>query len=74
MKKNTSRSDSRFSKAQTIEQILDHLSGYRNSRPVRIGNQAAQQVQLDVYGEVLSALHFAWKIDKYDPTEIWPHI
>ncbi|MBV6622559.1 MAG: glycoside hydrolase family 15 protein [Rivularia sp. (in: Bacteria)] len=59
---------------QLNEQNLDYWSGYRNSQPVRIGNAAAQQVQLDVYGEVLSALHFAWKAKKYDPTEIWTHI
>lgn len=59
---------------QTKELILGHLGGYRHSPPVRIGNQAAQQVQLDVYGEVLSAIHFAWKADKYDPTELWPRI
>lgn len=55
------------------EQILDHLSGYRNSRPVRIGNGAADQLQLDVYGEVLDALHFAWKAGQYDPGEVWMH-
>jgi GH15 family glucan-1,4-alpha-glucosidase len=40
------------------EQTLDHLNGYRRSRPVRIGNAAASQIQLDVYGEVLDAAYF----------------
>jgi len=62
------------SKGQIVEQTLNHLRGYRNSQPVRIGNGAVQQVQLDVYGEVLSALHFAWKVGKYDPSEIWEQI
>jgi GH15 family glucan-1,4-alpha-glucosidase len=35
---------------------LEWLSGYERSRPVRIGNQASEQLQLDVYGEVLDAL------------------
>jgi GH15 family glucan-1,4-alpha-glucosidase len=38
---------------------LEWLSGYEGSRPVRIGNQASQQFQLDVYGEVLDALYQA---------------
>ncbi|MFJ7279764.1 glycoside hydrolase family 15 protein [Kitasatospora sp. NPDC098663] len=43
----------------TDEEILDHLPGYENSRPVRIGNAAAGQVQLDVYGELADALLLA---------------
>ncbi|HUY65070.1 MAG TPA: glycoside hydrolase family 15 protein, partial [Acidimicrobiales bacterium] len=38
---------------------VDWLPGYEQSRPVRIGNAAAGQFQLDVYGEVMSALHEA---------------
>ncbi|WP_336082215.1 glycoside hydrolase family 15 protein [Nocardia sp. SSK8] len=38
------------------EEILDHLSGYRGSAPVRLGNGAADQIQLDIYGEAADAL------------------
>ena len=37
------------------ERTLDHLSGWRNSKPVHVGNDAWDQVQLDVLGEVLDA-------------------
>ena len=36
---------------------LDWLPGYEGSRPVRVGNAASGQFQLDVYGEVLSCLY-----------------
>jgi len=39
------------------ERTLDHLRGWRDSAPVRVGNGAWKQVQLDVYGELLNSLH-----------------
>ncbi|PYF99104.1 Glucoamylase (glucan-1,4-alpha-glucosidase), GH15 family [Georgenia satyanarayanai] len=42
---------------QLTELELDHLAGYEESRPVRIGNGAADQYQADVVGEVMIALH-----------------
>ena len=41
------------------EHTLDHLSGYEGSTPVRVGNAAASQLQVDVIGEVMVALHAA---------------
>ncbi|WP_219414643.1 glycoside hydrolase family 15 protein [Pseudonocardia nigra] len=42
-----------------LEYTLDGLSGYEGSAPVRVGNAAADQYQLDVWGEVLDGLHLA---------------
>jgi GH15 family glucan-1,4-alpha-glucosidase len=41
------------------ETILTHWEGYRRSSPVRIGNGASDQLQLDIYGEALDALYYA---------------
>jgi len=45
--------------ADLTEESLDHFEGWRGSRPVRIGNGAADQLQLDIYGEALDALAHA---------------
>ena len=44
-------------RAELTEEILEHLEGYRGSAPVRIGNGAAEQLQLDIYGELVDSVY-----------------
>ncbi|WP_435076733.1 glycoside hydrolase family 15 protein [Halococcus sp. AFM35] len=53
------------------EQELDHLEGYRNSSPVRIGNGAADQLQLGIYGELVLAIHQLSWTDREIADEDW---
>ncbi|TVR65194.1 MAG: DUF547 domain-containing protein [Candidatus Competibacteraceae bacterium] len=54
------------------EETLDHLDGYKGSRPVRAGNGAAHQRQLDIYGEIMdAALKLADYVGKID-NQLWP--
>src|SRR5436190_586829 len=44
-------------RSDLAEEELTHLEGYMGSRPVRIGNDAAQQLQLDIYGELIDSVY-----------------
>ncbi len=53
------------------ERDLDWLPGYQGSSPVRIGNGAFRQLQLDVFGEVMDALHLARERGLQDNARSW---
>ena len=56
------------------EKILKHLSGYKNSKPVRIGNAAYIQKQNDIYGILVDAIHFQiekFKDISYKHEQLW---
>lgn len=57
-----------------FEKELDHLEGYRKSKPVRIGNGAYDQIQLDIYGELLDAVYLYDKHVESISYDFWKDI
>jgi len=55
-------------RGELTEAELPHLRGYRGSAPVRIGQAAQEQLQLDIYGELMDALYLS---DKYGEQVSW---
>lgn len=61
-------------RADLTETSLEHLEGYRGSRPVRIGNGAFDQLQMDIYGELLDSVYLFNKYGTQVSFEFWEHL
>ncbi|HTL48415.1 MAG TPA: glycoside hydrolase family 15 protein, partial [Verrucomicrobiae bacterium] len=53
------------------EVTLDHLEGYRGSRPVRTGNSAANQIQIDRHGHILNAAYYCYRKIRSPDASLW---
>jgi GH15 family glucan-1,4-alpha-glucosidase len=56
------------------EEELTHLDGYRGSKPVRIGNGACSQLQLDIYGELMDSVYLFNKYGAPISYELWTYL
>ncbi len=56
------------------EHVLGHLSGYRDSRPVRIGNAAYSQLQLDIHGELMDSVYLFDKWGEPISHDLWTQL
>ncbi len=61
-------------RAEVPETELSHLSGYMNSQPVRLGNSAYDQLQLDLYGAVLDAAYLSNKYGSPLDHDLWQNL
>ncbi|HUA65039.1 MAG TPA: glycoside hydrolase family 15 protein [Alphaproteobacteria bacterium] len=56
------------------EEPLKHFEGYKNSKPVRVGNEASKQLQLDIYGELMDSVYLYDRHAEPISYDFWMHL